>query len=374
MQKPILSIVVPSYNSAPLLHRCLRELENQNASKHLFEVIIVNDGSTDNTQEVLSSIAQTTTLRLQLFQIPHSGPAIARNHGVLHARGEWIGFIDADVSISAQWVQTGLNLIQQYPEVGGFEGKTEIVPRELVTPFTHQTSNTYGGRYPTCNLILRRSLCVFYPGYKIPFREDTDLAFCVLQSGYQIRFCEDLLVYHPPLTPQYSRPLALALRYYYDGLLARRFPEKYKNDVDVHQVMGFRISHLRRKIYNVFVFSQMLCLLMIPIASVPPTSLVAVSLFHLFCFFLVVTVHLVHTKLSSLRFTDLLILTMITYWVPWVMLVQRLRGFWHFRNISEFTPVSLGKIKYPLPANVIPLSTLSPIRAASPSVLYRKAD
>ena len=125
--------------------------------------------------------------------------------------------------------------------MGAFEGLTKVSQRNLASPFTHQTENTDGGRYPTCNFLVRRNLAYFYPAYKIPFREDTDLAFSILALGYSIIFAPDLIVDHPPLNSNYSRPIILARRYYYDGLLARRFPQRYRLDLDVHQVLGFKI-------------------------------------------------------------------------------------------------------------------------------------
>ena len=228
----IFSIVIPAYNSAKLLSRCLEALEKQSAPNVEFEVIVADDGSTDETLEMLSQFKAQTELNLQWTSIPNYGPGNARNAGVAKSAGSWIGFIDADVIPDPDWVKNAIQLIQQKPDAGAFEGRTEVTQRNLATPFTHQTENTDGGRYPTCNLLVRRNLANFHPAYLIPFREDTDLAFSILASGYSIIFAPALIVEHPPLSSSYSRPLVLARRYYYDGLLARRFPSRYQSELD----------------------------------------------------------------------------------------------------------------------------------------------
>lgn len=332
-----MSVVIPAYNSNALIVRCLESLEKQTADKSSFEVIVVNDGSTDNTAATLRAYAENSSLHLHVLNLPHSGPAIARNHAVSHAKSEWIAFLDADMIACPTWVNRGLDLITQFPEKGGFEGRTEINHKEQVTPFTHQTSNLNGGRYPTCNLIIRKQLCHFYPGYRIPFREDTDLAFSVLKSGYEIIFDHELLAFHPPLPASYLRPIRLAMRYYYDGLLERRFPERYKNDVDVHYLMGIRIPHLRKKIYQAFAVSQIVALLGIFLPNVSSSVLLAVGGLHLVLYLMIFLIHIKSSVLSQISYRDLTIISFIAYIVPWIMLIQCWRGHLAFKNHPPFT-------------------------------------
>ena len=279
-----LSVVIPTYNCSSLLLRCLKSLEQQTASKSEFEVIVIDDGSSDNTCETLEQFAQKTSLSLSILYEPHQGPATTRNKGIVTAQTEWIGFIDADMVLNPEWIAKGLALLRYNPNAGGFEGRTEIGEREKVTPFTHQLSNLKGGRYQTCNLILRKSLCQFYPAYKIPFREDTDLAFSILERGYEIVFDPTLLAYHPPIHPRYDRPIRDAMRYYYDGLLERRFPQRYKNEVDVHYIGKMRFPHLRRKIYSIFIWSQVMFFLSMLPLSVPPSLVMTLGGGHLLAF------------------------------------------------------------------------------------------
>ena len=332
----IFSIVIPAYNSVKLLSRCLEALEKQSAPKAEFEVTVADDGSTDETLEMLSQFKAQTELNLQWTSIPNSGPGNARNAGVAKSAGSWIGFIDADVIPDPDWVKNAIQLIQQKPDAGAFEGRTEVTQRNLATPFTHQTENTDGGRYPTCNLLVRRNLANFHPAYLIPFREDTDLAFSILASGYSIIFAPELIVEHPPLSSSYSRPLLLARRYYYDGLLARRFPSRYQLELDAHQIFGLKIPHLKRKLYAIFVLSQIVFLAALLFGSSASGMLLPLSAY-LAGLCLTAGASLRYANLMDLSLQDWLVFVSQLHVLPWVMGYSLLRGWFDFRGEPEFS-------------------------------------
>ncbi len=334
----ILSIVIPTFNCVKLLSRCLEALEKQSASKTEFEVTVADDGSTDETLEMLSQFKARTQLNLQWTSIPNSGPGYARNAGVAKSSGSWIGFIDADVIPDPDWVKNAIRLIQQKPDAGAFEGRTEVTQRNLATPFTHQTENIDGGRYPTCNFLVRQNLAHFHPAYQGPihFREDTDLAFSILASGYSIIFAPQMIVEHPPLASNYSRPLVLARRYYYDGLLARRFPSRYKFELDSHQIFGLKIPHLKRKLYSFFALSQIVFLVALFFDFSTKEMFLPLSAY-LAGFCLTVVAGLRYANLSDLSLKDWLVFLIQQHILPWLMGYSLLRGWVDFRGEPEFT-------------------------------------
>ena len=310
-------------------------MEKQSAPKTEFEVTVADDGSTDETLEMLSQFKVKTELNLQWTSIPNSGPGNARNAGVAKSAGSWIGFIDADVIPDIDWVKNAIQLIQQKPDAGAFEGRTEVTQRNLATPFTHQTENTDGGRYPTCNFLVRRNLANFHPAYLIPFREDTDLAFSILASGYSIIFAPELIVEHPPLSSSYSRPLDLARRYYYDGLLARRFPSRYRLELDAHQIFGIKIPHLKRKLYAIFVLSQIVFLASLLFGFSSSEMLLPVSAY-IAGLCLTAGASLRYAKLKDLSLQDWLVFVFQLHVLPWVMGYSLLRGWFDFRGEPEY--------------------------------------
>ena len=87
---PGFSIVVPAYNSSGVIEETIGSLLSQ--SFHDYEIIIVDDGSADNTQEVLSRYAQ----RIHILRQVNQGPEVARNLGIQHAKGEYVVSFDSD--------------------------------------------------------------------------------------------------------------------------------------------------------------------------------------------------------------------------------------------------------------------------------------
>ena len=96
----LISVVIPTYNRLPILRKCLDALENQilNVEIHSFEIVIVDDGSTDGTVDWLRNNIETYP-HLRLFEQSHGGPALGRNHGVEKSKGELIVFIDSDLVV-----------------------------------------------------------------------------------------------------------------------------------------------------------------------------------------------------------------------------------------------------------------------------------
>jgi len=87
------SIVIPAYNAAPFLERCINSALNQTLKE--IEVIVVNDKSTDNTEEILKKYEGEEKFKFVTLD-ENQGQSVARNTGIEMARGEFIGFIDSD--------------------------------------------------------------------------------------------------------------------------------------------------------------------------------------------------------------------------------------------------------------------------------------
>lgn len=101
--KPLISFVIPVYNCEKYLHQCLESLINQSESN--FEVICVDDGSKDNSKEIIRNFIHKDP-RFTLVEQENSGPAYARNKGLEFTKGQYIWWIDAD-----DWIE--LNSIKK---------------------------------------------------------------------------------------------------------------------------------------------------------------------------------------------------------------------------------------------------------------------
>ena len=93
MEKDLISILMPVYNSEKYLRKCLEALKNQTYQN--IEIICVNDGSTDSSYDILLEY-QNIDNRFKLFTQENSGPATSRNHCLSKAQGKYIMFCDSD--------------------------------------------------------------------------------------------------------------------------------------------------------------------------------------------------------------------------------------------------------------------------------------
>ena len=108
----LISVVIPTYNRLPILRKCLDALENQilNVEIHSFEIVIVDDGSTDGTVDWLRNNIETYP-HLRLFEQSHGGPALGRNLGVEKSRGELIVFIDSDLVVDKFFLRNHIDCL-----------------------------------------------------------------------------------------------------------------------------------------------------------------------------------------------------------------------------------------------------------------------
>ena len=108
-----LSIIIPVYNAAPLLNRCLDSIFNQ-STQYTYEVILVDDGSADNSIEIIKSRKEKN---ITLYQQKNSGPSVARNKGIELAKGEFIAFLDADDYWLNGFIERTLSFIKSNNEL-----------------------------------------------------------------------------------------------------------------------------------------------------------------------------------------------------------------------------------------------------------------
>ncbi len=102
MNKPFFSIIIPTYNRAKLITRCLSSVINQGFDD--FEILIVDDGSTDETQKVVNGFSENDS-RIRYFSQDNQGAGEARNHGAKVAKGEYLVFLDSDDEALPGWLE-----------------------------------------------------------------------------------------------------------------------------------------------------------------------------------------------------------------------------------------------------------------------------
>lgn len=107
---PIISIIVPVYNSEKYLARCIESIIHQTFSQ--FECILIDDGSNDASSEICDNYALKDN-RIKVIHQKNSGVSVARNIGLRNACGEWIGFVDSDDWIERDTYETALKYARE---------------------------------------------------------------------------------------------------------------------------------------------------------------------------------------------------------------------------------------------------------------------
>jgi glycosyltransferase involved in cell wall biosynthesis len=314
----LFSVVVPTYNRWSLLKQTLASLSNQTLKKEDYEIIVVDDGSTDETEAEIKKL-MFCTRNLRYFKQKNSGPATARNTGILHANGEIIAFIDSDAIADKAWLENAKKCFDK-TEILALEGKIEIPKGSEINIFSHYFENLSGGLYQTCNMFFKKDVLLSIRGFdtkfegKYFFREDSDLFFSLIEKGHpldKIPFSSEVTVYHPP---RKEPPLALpnkAKRYQWDALLYKKHPKLYKkyiggvidgNSLIILLATILLIVALITRISYLFVPSILIILLMYLIEIIK------------------------HVKGKKYTSRDLAIFAFLSIFVPYIKLIYLLKG------------------------------------------------
>ena len=113
MKKPLISIIVPTYNREQLLKNTITSLLNQNYLN--IEILIVNDGGEDKT--LLSLINKHNDGRIKLYSIPHSGVSTAKNYGIKKSKGKYIAFCDDDDQWKSEKLQKQIDFFNKNEKI-----------------------------------------------------------------------------------------------------------------------------------------------------------------------------------------------------------------------------------------------------------------
>jgi GT2 family glycosyltransferase len=208
-----LSVVIPTYNRLPILQKCLRALEEQQLTPPVdrYEVVLVDDGSTDDTVRWLDAHA-TAFPHVRLIRQDHGGPAEGRNRGVDHAHGDVIVFIDSDLvvtpgflahharALQQDWARSGDRLSFTYGAV------INTANFENPTAEPHKLSDLSWAYFATGNVAIDRQVLersgLFDTGFHLYGWEDLELGERLRQMGVRLVRCPEAVGYHwhPPLS------------------------------------------------------------------------------------------------------------------------------------------------------------------------------
>ncbi len=225
------SIIIATYNRADILEKTLDSMLNQDYPFN-YEIIVINDGSTDDTKQILQKFSKYKKFRSQSLE-KNSGPATARNIGIEMTRYPIIVIMDDDCIPEKDWLQ---KLVSE------FSGNIGI-------------TTSYSMRGGTSTAFLKKALDevgYFDESFPFAYREDTDLLFRILDRGYEIKFANAKFkhLHKPPKTIKAKISYALKRIWIHqsDVLLYKKHPERTKKFFNIklgfirHPIKDFKVA------------------------------------------------------------------------------------------------------------------------------------
>jgi glycosyltransferase involved in cell wall biosynthesis len=201
---PTISIIVPVYNGETTIGACLESLLQQNYPEKAYEIIVVENGSTDRTTEVVEKYP------VRLFHSAERGPAAARNLGISKSDANIVAFTDADCIADPEWLS---NLVRPYedPQTGGVGGiilAYRHAEQTIVEQFSDRHSpldNFISGKHEflphlyTANASYRRTLLQQIGGFnpRLMTAEDVDVAWRLqAETGSHLAYAPTATIHH----------------------------------------------------------------------------------------------------------------------------------------------------------------------------------
>lgn len=196
------SVIIPAFNAERILPACLQAVLDQTLPRDEYEVIVVDDGSSDGTGAAAASpgirvVAQT-----------HSGPAAARNLGARHAQGPILVFTDADCRPTREWLAAMLRPFDR-PEVSGAKGRyrtdqpgaiARLAQAEYEEKYRRLAAQERIDFVDTYSAAYRQDVFLASGGFDTAFEtaamEDPELSFRLAEQGHKLVFVPDAIVFH----------------------------------------------------------------------------------------------------------------------------------------------------------------------------------
>ena len=186
---PLISVIIPLYNKESVIKQTIQSVLNQ--SFQSFEIVVVNDGSTDRSMEVVKKIHNN---HIRLIEQKNNGPAAARNTGVKASKGDWIIFLDADDELLPDALQIYADFVKENPNVDVIDCGQKIKHGNKVSTISHSLEGLSKKPYrdwffnrigPGSNhTLFKKNIMLQYPyDSKLRRFEDAELLIRMLQTA-----------------------------------------------------------------------------------------------------------------------------------------------------------------------------------------------
>lgn len=210
--KFLFSVIVPTYNRVDEIKELLNSLSNQTLDFSEFEVIVVDDGSTDSTEEFVIDFSTKVSFQITFIKQEHKGPGEARNLGMKNANGEFFIFIDSDCIADKNWLKAFKDEIKINSPIA-FGGPDKVLPNfspvQKAIDYSMTSFITTGGirghskkkiskYYPrSFNMGVRADIVEKIGGMnKLRHGQDIEFSNRIIATGGKVLRVENAIVYH----------------------------------------------------------------------------------------------------------------------------------------------------------------------------------
>jgi len=210
-----LTVIIPTFNRSAVLKIALDAYCAQSAPNAIHELIVVDDGSTDDTEATVTAVSRVSPFPIRYLRQTNRGPAAARNLGITETRTDLILFTDSDINPDRSLVAQHLEWHNRYPQANvAVLGYVTWRPQPAPTPFMewygenqlfayreirHKQYLDYSAFY-SCNLSLKanflRAHGQFDEGFKTAAYEDIELGYRLDNAGLRLRYNPQAVAYH----------------------------------------------------------------------------------------------------------------------------------------------------------------------------------
>jgi glycosyltransferase involved in cell wall biosynthesis len=206
--KKEISVVIPAYNAKKTIEQLLVNLQNQSIVTDRYEIIVVDDGSTDNTVNIIQKFEAVILLHQE-----HGGPGLARMKGVARAEGELVMFLDSDLDVGPGFLEGHLTFLTQHPEISATGGSVAEVEKSAI--FSWKLVDHLSSWYNVHPSIVYKSPPEYLPSLNFCVRKSIfsqhglswadgrtykgeDVVFChnLRKNNFQIAFLPNVTVKH----------------------------------------------------------------------------------------------------------------------------------------------------------------------------------
>ena len=264
--EPFVSVIIPVYNDVDRLTKCLKALSFQTYFKDCYEVIVVDNGSSENLETV-----QCIFQDVLLLKEDRPGSYCARNRGIESAKGEILAFTDSDCIPDIEWIEKGVHMLVSTPNCGLVGGKIELFFKDPESPLAveiYESVHAFNQKnmienYQHCttaNLFTFKKVFddVGFFNDTLKSGGDVDWGKRVYSNGYKQIYAENACVAHPArytFGELYKKTARVV-----GGVYEMKMTERYSTALitkDVFKLVVSLIALVKRSFFNISPFQNM---------------------------------------------------------------------------------------------------------------------